>query len=56
MIAIFNEQPYEKAKILITKPNNKKSINYRRLSFKRNKNLEFDFRDFKGIFQINLLP
>ena len=24
VIAIFNEQPYEKAKIWITKPNNKK--------------------------------
>ena len=29
--------------------NQEKSINYRRLNFKRDKNLEFDFKDYKNL-------
>ena len=38
---------------MITKLNNQeKTINYKRFSFKRDKNLEFDFRDYRSLKEL----
>ena len=38
---------------MITKPNNQeKSIYYKRLTFRRDKNLEFDFRDYRSLKEL----
>ena len=45
---VFNDDLSQEAKdILYTLTNQEKSIVYKRLGFKRDKNLEFAFRDFK---------
>ena len=64
VIDIFDDNLSQKAKnYMLNKLNNQeKSINYKRLNFKRDKNLEFDLRDnkplkelFKGIYYWKLL-
>ena len=47
MIDVFGDELSQGAKnILYTLSNQEKSINYKKLSFKRDKNLVFDFRDY----------
>ena len=63
VIDVFNSTlPQEAKGILYAISNLEKSIDYKRLNFKRAKNLEFDFRDyrtlrelFKNIFLMGLL-
>ena len=48
MTVVFNDDLSQEAKdILYTLTNQEKSIDYKRLGFKRDKYLEFAFRDFK---------
>ena len=50
VINIFDEQLPQKVRDMLMKLiNQEKSINYRRLNFKRDKNLEFDFKDYKNL-------
>ena len=59
---IFDEELSQEAKNVLPKlSNQEKSIEYKKFSFKRDKNLDFDFRDyrslkelFKGIYYRNL--
>ena len=45
---VFNDDLSQEGKdILYTLTNQEKNIDYKRLGFKRDKNLEFGFRDFK---------
>ena len=45
---IFDEELSQEAKNMLIKLNDQeKGIDYKRLSFKRDENLEFDFRDYK---------
>ena len=47
VINIFHEELSQEAKNMLIKLNaQEKSIDYKKLIFKRNKNLEFDFRDY----------
>ena len=48
-----DEELPQEAKNVITKLNNQeKSINYKKLSFKREKKLEFDFRDYSSLKEL----
>ena len=49
MIDFFNEELSQKEKNIFIRLNNQKIISYKRLSFKRDKNLEFDFGDYKSL-------
>ena len=50
---IIDEELSQEAKNMITKPNNQeKSIYYKRLTFRRDKNLEFDFRDYRSLKEL----
>ena len=50
MINIFDEHLSQKIKNMLNQLNNQeKSINYKRLNFKRDKNLEFDFRGYRSL-------
>ena len=50
VINIFDEHLSQKIKNMLNQLNNQeKSINYERLNFKRDKNLEFDFRDYRSL-------
>ena len=50
MINIFDEELFQEVKNMLIKLNaQEKSIDYKRLSFKRDENLEFDFRDHKSL-------
>ena len=49
VIDVFNDDlSQEGTNILNITSNQEKSINYKRLNSKRNKNLEFDFKDYKS--------
>ena len=39
----------KKQKICLYANNQERSINYKRLNFKRDKSMEFDFRDYKSL-------
>ena len=50
VINIFDEELSQEAKNMLIKLNaQEKSIDQGRLSFKKNKNSEFDFRDYKSL-------
>ena len=50
MINIFDEHLSQKIKNMLNQLNNQeKGINYKRLNFKRDKNLEFDFRGYRSL-------
>ena len=52
-INIFDEDLPQKAKTMLIKLNNQeKIIVYNRINFKRGKNLEFDFRDYRSLKEI----
>ena len=54
MINIFDEDLSQKAKNMVIKLNyQEKSINYETLNFKRDKKLEFDFRDYKSLKELS---
>ena len=48
VINIFDETYLKKQKICLY-ANQEKSFNYKRLNFKRDKSMEFDFRDYKSL-------
>ena len=49
-INIFDEHLSQKIKNMLNQLNNQeKGINYKRLNFKRDKNLEFDFRGYRSL-------
>ena len=48
VINIFDETYLKKQKICLN-ANQEKSINYKRLNFKRDKSMEFDFREYKSL-------
>ena len=50
VINTFDEELPQKANSMLIKLNNQqKSINYKRLNLKRDKNLDFDFRGYKSL-------
>ena len=50
MTNIFDEELFQEAKNMLIKLNaQEKIIDYKRLSFMRDKNLEFDFQDNKSL-------
>ena len=53
VIDVFNSTlPREAKGILYGISNLEKSIDYKRLNFKRDKNLEFDFRDYRTLREL----
>ena len=53
VINVFSDKLSQDAKnILYTLSNQEKSIDYKRLNFKRDKKLEFDFRDYKPLKEL----
>ena len=50
VINIFDEELSQEAKYMLIKLNaHEKSIEYKRLNFKGDRNLEFDFRDYRSL-------
>ena len=50
---ILDEELSEEAKNMLTKLDNKeKTINYKKLSFRRDKNLKIDFRDYRSLKEL----
>ena len=50
VINTFDEEPSQKAKNMLIKLNaQEKSIDYKRLSFSKDKKLKFDFREYKSL-------
>ena len=53
VIIVFSDELSQEAKnVLYTISNQQKNIDYKRLSFRRNKNLEFDFSGYNSLKEL----